>query len=173
MLCVTTYSVDGRVVVSYRGIVAAEVIFGANLIRDFAASVTDVFGGRSAAYEKVFEGARNAGLELISAKAEERGANAILGVRFDYQVLGEKNGMMMVAITGTAVELARSEEDRKREEKESLLYFVEVGGTEKGPFSISQIHVLADSGRLERYASVRAEGNQSKYTVAELLRRNG
>jgi len=98
MLCVTTNSIDGKVVRSYRGLVAAEVVFGANFFRDVAASITDVVGGRSMSYEKEFEGARRTAVDLVMKKAEALRADAILGMRFDYQVLGEKNGMMMVVV---------------------------------------------------------------------------
>lgn len=110
LLCVTTNAISGKPVASYIGLVATEVIFGANFLKDFAASITDFVGGRSTTYEKVFEDARSAALQSLIGKAAARGADAILGMRFNYQVLGENNGMMMVAAFGTAVQLAKSSE---------------------------------------------------------------
>jgi len=120
MLCVTINSIDGKVVLSYRGVVAAEVVFGANFVRDFAASVTDVVGGRSSSYEKEFEGARKTAVDLVVKKAEALQADAILAMRFVYQVLGERNGMMMVAASGTAVQLTKTDEEKAKDEEHAL-----------------------------------------------------
>jgi uncharacterized protein YbjQ (UPF0145 family) len=83
MQCVTTNSIDGKVVLSYRGVVAAEVVFGANFLRDLAASFTDAAGGRSTSYEREFEGARKTALDVMTKKAEALRADAILGMRFE------------------------------------------------------------------------------------------
>lgn len=106
MIITTTDGVDGRSVASYLGIVTGEAVVGANIFRDMFASVRDVVGGRSGSYEKVLAGAREAALEDMQAAAAELGANAVVGVDLDYEVLGEENGMMMVVANGTAVKLA-------------------------------------------------------------------
>jgi len=177
MICVTTNSIDGKVVRSYRGLVAAEVIFGANLLRDFVAAYTDAIGGRSGTYEEVFAGARKTALNIIEKKAEALGANAILATRFQYQVLGEKNGMMMVAVTGTAVLLATSDEERLKEEERAAddkpLYLVKIGNSEKGPFSVSQLKELAAAGRIEDSATVRIDGRDGTRSLADVIQKNG
>src|SRR5687767_12243962 len=116
MLCTTTHSIDGNVVASYRGIVASQVIFGVSAIRDLASKIVDVIGGRSAGYEEEFERARKTALADMVRKAEALKASAILCVRFDYQLLGEENGMIMVAASGTAVQLTKSDEEREKDE---------------------------------------------------------
>ncbi len=175
MLCVTTNSIDGKVVRSYRGLVAAEVVFGANLFRDVAASITDVVGGRSMSYEKEFEGARRTAVDLVVKKAEALRADAILGMRFDYQVLGEKNGMMMVAVSGTAVQLTKTDEEKAKEEEyareDAALYFVAIGSSEKGPFSILQLRELIAAGKIQETSMFRIEGQDGTRAIAELLLR--
>lgn len=175
MLCVTTNSIDGRVVLAYRGVVAAEVVFGANFIRDFAASITDAAGGRSTTYEKEFEGARKTALGIILKKAEMLQADAILAMRFDYQVLGENNGMMMVAVSGTAVQLVKSDEEKAKDEarasEDSPLYFVVIGNAEKGPFSVLQLRELVAAGRIEESTTVRIDGKDSSRPLADFIRR--
>ncbi len=172
MLCVTTNSIDGRVVIAHLGIVAGEVIFGANVIKDFVSGITDITGGRSSTYESVFQDARSKALQNIQEKAEKLGANAILGVTFDYTVLGAQNGMVMVAATGTAVQLTKSDvelqKDRSLAQEEKPQYYVELGGNEKGPFSKAQLRQLVANGRLEESASIRAEDNQHSI-LAKLL----
>ena len=106
MIVTTTDGVDGRSVASYLGIVTGEAVVGANIFRDMFASVRDVVGGRSGSYEKVLAGAREAALEDMQEAAAELGADAVVGVDLDYEVLGEENGMMMVVANGTAVKLA-------------------------------------------------------------------
>jgi uncharacterized protein YbjQ (UPF0145 family) len=83
--------------------VTGEAVVGANLFRDLFAGIRDIVGGRSGAYEKELRKARNLAFEEITEAALELGANAILGVDIDYEVLGEKNGMLMVSVSGTAV----------------------------------------------------------------------
>jgi len=177
MLCVTTNSIDGKVVLSYRGVVAAEVVFGANFVRDFAASITDVVGGRSTSYEQEFEGARRTAVDLVVKKAEALCADAILGMRFDYQVLGEKNGMMMVAVSGTAVQLTKTDEEKAKDEEhareDAALYFVAIGSSEKGPFSILQLRELIVAGRIQETSMVRIDGRDDTRVLAELLSKNG
>jgi uncharacterized protein YbjQ (UPF0145 family) len=96
----------GAKVAEYLGVVNGEAIIGANIFRDLFSSVRDVVGGRAGGYERALAGARDAALEDMMAAAKEMGANGIVGIDFDYEVLGETNGMMMVAVSGTAVKMA-------------------------------------------------------------------
>lgn len=89
----------------YLGVVHGEAIIGANIFRDLFASVRDVVGGRAGGYERALAGARDAALEDLIEAAKELGANGVIGIDFDYEVLGEANGMMMVAVSGTAIKL--------------------------------------------------------------------
>jgi uncharacterized protein YbjQ (UPF0145 family) len=89
----------------YLGVVNGEAIIGANIFRDMFASVRDVVGGRAGSYERVLAGARDAAVEGLIESAKELGANGVIGIDFDYEVLGKSNGMMMVAVSGTAVKL--------------------------------------------------------------------
>ncbi len=173
MLCVTTDSIDGREVLSYQGLVAAEVVLGANFVKDMLAGVTDFAGGRSTSYEKVFERGRTAALDQLRQKAAALNADAILTIRFNYQVLGAENGMMMVAATGTAVQLVKSDaekaKDRAHAEAEVAAYYLEIGGTERGPFSLVQLRELISSNRIEETAKVRAEGRDGTSLLADIL----
>lgn len=89
----------------YLGVVNGEAIIGANIFRDMFSSVRDVVGGRAGGYERALSGARDAALEGLIEAAKELGANGVIGIDFDYEVMGETNGMMMVAVSGTAVKL--------------------------------------------------------------------
>ena len=89
----------------YVGVVNGEAIIGANIFRDMFSSVRDVVGGRAGGYERALSGARDAALEVMIVAAKERGATGVIGIDFDYEVLGETNGMMMVAVSGTAIKL--------------------------------------------------------------------
>ena len=91
---------------AYLGIVNGEAIIGANIFRDMFASIRDVVGGRAGGYERALAGAREAALADMKQAAKELGANGIIGIDFDYEVLGETNGMMMVTVSGTAVKVA-------------------------------------------------------------------
>lgn len=104
MILTTTQSVEGRQVKGYLGIVAGEAIMGANIVRDIFASVTDIIGGRSGAYETKLVEARQIALNEMSDQARRLGAEAVLGVDLDYEVVRE--GMLMVTASGTAVALA-------------------------------------------------------------------
>jgi len=97
---------DQAQIEAWLGLVNGEAIIGANIFRDMFSSVRDVVGGRAGGYERSLSGARNAALEDMIAAAREVGANGIVGIDFDYEVLGENNGMMMVAVSGTAVKIA-------------------------------------------------------------------
>jgi uncharacterized protein YbjQ (UPF0145 family) len=103
MIITTTGSIEGRRIQEYKGVVAGEAVVGANVFRDLFASIRDIVGGRSGSYEKVLRGAREAAFEEIAEQAGELGANAVVGVDIDYEVLGEENGMLMVSVSGTAV----------------------------------------------------------------------
>ncbi len=97
---------DGARVAKYLGVVHGEAIIGANIFRDLFSSVRDVVGGRAGGYERALAGARDAAVDDMKAGAREMGADGIVGIDFDYEVLGEANGMMMVAVSGTAVKMA-------------------------------------------------------------------
>lgn len=103
MLLTTTSQVEGRKIKDYLGIVAGEAIMGANLVRDLFASITDVIGGRSRAYEKKLFQARETALREMAEEARSLGANAVVGISIDYEALGET--MLMVTASGTAVYL--------------------------------------------------------------------
>lgn len=108
MLLVTTSQIEGRRVVKYLGLVTGEAILGANVFRDFFASIRDIVGGRSAAYEKELRKAKGLALSEMEEEAGELGANAILAVDLDYETISIQNGgeMLMVSASGTAVLLA-------------------------------------------------------------------
>jgi len=106
MIVTTTGSVEGRSVSTYLGVCAGEAVVGANIVRDMFASVRDVVGGRSGSYEKVLRSAREDALEGITEAAAELGADAIIGVSLDYEVVGDGGSMLMVVASGTAVKLA-------------------------------------------------------------------
>jgi uncharacterized protein YbjQ (UPF0145 family) len=102
MISTTTPSVEGHPIRSYHGIVTGEAILGANIFRDLFAAVRDVVGGRSAAYEQELGKARRTALKEMEDRAAEMGANAVVGVDLDYEVI---NNMLMVSASGTAVTL--------------------------------------------------------------------
>ena len=105
MLVTTTDLIDGRKIVEYYGICTGEAVCGANLFRDMFAGIRDIVGGRSGSYEKVLREGKNAAIEDMCAQAAEMGANAVIGVDIDYEVVGEKGSMLMVAVSGTAVKI--------------------------------------------------------------------
>ena len=96
----------GAQVARFLGLVNGEAIIGANIFRDMFSSVRDVVGGRAGGYERALAGAREAALDEAKEAAKAMGANGIVGIDFDYEVLGEANGMMLVSVTGTAVKMA-------------------------------------------------------------------
>ena len=105
MIVTTTHTIDGRQIAEYLGIVTGEVILGANIFRDMFASIRDVFGGRSGAYEKVLErGRREAILEMVE-KGRQLGGDALVGCDLDYQTVGKRGSMLMISVNGTAVKL--------------------------------------------------------------------
>lgn len=103
MIITTTPSIEGRRITRYFGVVAGEAILGANLFKDIFAGIRDLVGGRSATYERELQRARDIALAELSERAQALGANAVVGVDLDYEVLGQGNGMLMVSASGTAV----------------------------------------------------------------------
>lgn len=103
MIVTTTQSIEGREITEYKGIVFGEVITGINIFKDITASVRNIFGGRSNSYEGELLAAREEALQEMEQRAQELGANAVVGVDLDYEVLGADNGMLMVTASGTAV----------------------------------------------------------------------
>ncbi len=103
MIITTTPNIEGQRITKYLGVVAGEAILGANIFRDLFAGLRDIIGGRSAAYEKELQRAREVAFEELETKARDLGANAIVGVDLDYEVMGQNNGMLMVSVSGTAV----------------------------------------------------------------------
>jgi uncharacterized protein YbjQ (UPF0145 family) len=99
----TTPSLDGRRIVRYLGVVAGEAIMGANVFKDLFAGVRDIVGGRSGTYERELQRAREIALDELEQRARALGANAVVGVDLDYEVLGQGNSMLMVTASGTAV----------------------------------------------------------------------
>ncbi|MDO4943498.1 MAG: putative heavy metal-binding protein [Lachnospiraceae bacterium] len=103
MITTTTPSVEGKRIIEYRGIVFGEVISGVNFVKDIAASFSNFFGGRSGSYEEELVQARENAVREMEQRAAAMGANAVVGVDIDYEVLGADNGMLMVTASGTAV----------------------------------------------------------------------
>ncbi len=105
MIVTTTQTIEGRPAQAYLGIVTGEVIVGANVFRDFFASITDIVGGRSGKYESVLARAREEALEEMEEAARQMGGNAVIGVDLDYEVIGDTGSMLMVSASGTAVKI--------------------------------------------------------------------
>lgn len=103
MIITTTPAIEGKTILEYKGIVFGEVISGVNVIKDFAAGLSNFFGGRSGTYEEELQEARTNALNEMEQRAARMGANAVIGVDIDYEVLGADNGMLMVTASGTAV----------------------------------------------------------------------
>jgi len=103
MIITTTPTIEGKKIVDYKGIVFGEVVAGVDFIKDFAAGISNFFGGRSGSYEGELIKAREAAILEMSQRAEALGANAIVGIDIDYEVLGQANNMLMVTVSGTAV----------------------------------------------------------------------
>ena len=103
MILTTTTQIEGRTVREYRGIVFGETIIGANIFKDFFASIRDIVGGRSGTYERVLAEARETSLAEMQQRAVAVGANAIIGIDVDYEVIGKDGSMLMVSTSGTAV----------------------------------------------------------------------
>lgn len=103
MLLSTTPKLEGKTITEYKGLVFGEAIIGANLFKDIFASIRDLVGGRTASYEKVIQEARMIAVTEMSERAEKLGANGIVGIDVDYEVVGQGGSMMMVSVSGTAV----------------------------------------------------------------------
>lgn len=103
MIVTTTPTIEGRKILEYKGIVFGEVISGVNFLKDFAAELTNFFGGRSRSYEGELIEAREDALRELQKRAAQLGANAVVGVDIDYEVLGQNGNMLMVTACGTAV----------------------------------------------------------------------
>lgn len=103
MITTTTNSIEGKKVISYKGLVFGEVISGVDFIKDFSAGLTNFFGGRSGSYEQELIKARYGAIEEMNKRAQDMGANAVVGVDVDYEVLGTGGNMLMVTASGTAV----------------------------------------------------------------------
>lgn len=103
MIVTTTNAIEGKRITEYKGIVFGEVVSGVNVLRDFTAGVRNFFDGRSAGYEEELQNAREEAIREMEERAAGRGANAVIGVDVDYEVLGTDNGMIMVTVSGTAV----------------------------------------------------------------------
>ena len=101
MILTTTNSIEGSKITAYHGIVVGEAIMGANIVRDFFASVTDVVGGRSGAYEQKLKDARDEAMAELEERARSMGATDVVGVDLDSEVVGDS--MLMVSVSGTAV----------------------------------------------------------------------
>ena len=105
MIVTTTPQIEGKKINQYLGVVTGEAIMGANIFKDLFASITDIMGGRSGAYEKELIQAKDIALNEMQERAQGMGANAIVGVDLDYEVLGRDNSMLMVCASGTAVKV--------------------------------------------------------------------
>jgi uncharacterized protein YbjQ (UPF0145 family) len=103
MIVTTTPNIEGKKITRYCGVVTGEAVLGANLFKDMFAGIRDLVGGRSATYERELQRARDVALQELEQRAQELGANAVVGVDLDYEVLGQANGMLMVSAGGTAV----------------------------------------------------------------------
>ena len=101
MIITTTPSIEGKSITAYHGVVVGEAILGANVFRDIFASITDIVGGRSGAYEEELAKARTIALQELEQRAAQAGGNAVVGVDLDYEVVGDS--MLMVSVSGTAV----------------------------------------------------------------------
>lgn len=103
MILSTTPQLEGKTITEYKGVVFGETIIGANLFKDLFASIRDIVGGRSGAYEKVLAEARETAMQEMAERARMVGANAVVGIDVDYEVVGQSGSMLMVSCSGTAV----------------------------------------------------------------------
>ncbi|WP_224702983.1 heavy metal-binding domain-containing protein [Devosia aquimaris] len=105
MIITTTPSIEGRPIRDYLGIVTGEVIVGANIFKDMFANIRDIVGGRAGAYESTLRDARQQAFAELEDEARRRGADAVIGIDIDYEVVGQGGSMLMVSVSGTAVKL--------------------------------------------------------------------
>jgi len=103
MILSTTPTIEGHTIREYKGVVTGETIIGANIVKDFFASIRDIVGGRSASYEQVLREAKDTSLQEMMNRAQGMGANAVVGIDIDYETIGANSSMLMVATSGTAV----------------------------------------------------------------------
>ena len=103
MLLTTTNSIEGKSISTYYGMVTGEAIIGANIFKDFFASITDIVGGRSGSYERSLKDAKNIAVQEMEDVAKAMGANAVIAIDLDYETVGKDSGMLMVSASGTAV----------------------------------------------------------------------
>ena len=103
MIVTTTPSIEGKQITRYCGVVAGEAILGANLFKDLFAGIRDIVGGRSATYERELQKAREIAMQELQERAAALGANAVVGIDLDYEVIGQGGSMLMVSASGTAV----------------------------------------------------------------------
>ena len=105
MITTTTHSIEGQPIQHYLGVISAETIIGANIFKDLFAGIRDIVGGRSGTYERVIEEARQNALVELQQKAQQLGANAVVGIDLDFETVGSGGSMLMVVATGTAVKI--------------------------------------------------------------------
>ena len=103
MLLTTTNTIEGKEITQYFGIVTGETIIGANVFRDFFASIRDIVGGRAGSYEEVLRKTKDTALQEMSQQAAAMGANAVIGIDLDYETVGDTGSMLMVTAAGTAI----------------------------------------------------------------------
>jgi len=103
IIVTTTPNIEGRRITRYLGLVTGEAILGANIVRDFFAGITDIVGGRSAAYEEELRRAKDIAISEMTSQAAQMGASAVVGVDLDYETIGQGSSMLMVSASGTAV----------------------------------------------------------------------
>lgn len=105
MIVTTTNTIEGKVITSYEGLVHGDAIVGAHVFKDFFAGMRDFFGGRSGAYERTLRDARDGALKDLTEEAKLKGADAVVGIDFEYQVMGKTGSMLSCSVSGTAVKL--------------------------------------------------------------------
>ena len=105
MILTTTPTVEGHTIIEYKGVVFGEVISGVNFIKDIKASLRDIVGGRSGSYEEELISARTQALRELEERARQMGADAVVGIDLDYEMLGQSGSMLMVSVSGTAVKI--------------------------------------------------------------------
>lgn len=103
MILTTTHTIEGRQIKHYRGIVTGEAVVGANVVKDIFAGIRDIVGGRSSTYEVELKKARDIAMQMVTEEAQMLGADAVVGIDLDYQVIGQTGTMLMVSVSGTAV----------------------------------------------------------------------
>jgi uncharacterized protein YbjQ (UPF0145 family) len=103
MLLTTTNTIEGKTITAYYGMVTGEAIIGANIFKDFFASITDIVGGRSGSYEKALRDAKEIAVQEMTEAAKALGANAVVAIDLDYETVGKDSGMLMVSASGTAI----------------------------------------------------------------------